>query len=136
MATSPRVAVAGFRRLLRSAKLVFRADAFALSQAREQLRSEFRKHAQVSDAVELQQLLRGIDEVDEMLRFNIVQGTRNDRGNFEVRLEQPEHQVTLASGHDDPHGVDIAPIDKALLGDSASVTVTKTKGSKGSSSKA
>jgi Complex 1 protein (LYR family) len=124
---------AGFRRLLRSAKVVFRGDSFALSQAREQLRAEFRRNAQVIDAGELQSLIRGINEVDEMLRFNIVQGSRNDRGNFEVRLENPEHQVTLASGHDDPHGVDIAPVDTAILGNPNSVKVTKTKGSKGSS---
>ncbi len=30
----------------------------------------------------LAELYKGIEEVDEMLKFNIVQGTLNNRGNF------------------------------------------------------
>jgi hypothetical protein len=30
----------------------------------------------------VEELYKGIEEVDEMLRFNIVQGKLNDRGNF------------------------------------------------------
>lgn len=121
--------LSGFRRLLRSAKFAFREDKFALSAATGQLKAEFRKHRAVSDPAELQQLLQGVGEVEEMLRFNIVQGKRNQRGNFEVALNEPEHQVTLSAGQDDPHGVDIAPIDQSVLGNPANVQVTKTKGS-------
>jgi len=125
---SSNAALTGFRRLIRSARVVFQADKFAQVQAREQLKSEFRKHRMVSDPAELGQLLRGIDEVDEMLRFNIVQGKRNDRGNFEVKLGEAEHQATIESGQDDPHGIDIAPVDTSVLG--SGVVVTKTKGSR------
>ena len=123
--------ISGFRRLLRSSRIVFKNDMFALLQARTQLKDEFRKNRQVNDPSELHKLIQGINEVDEMLRFNIVQGTRNERGNFEVKLEEPEHQVTLSSGKDDPHGVDITPIDQSILGDPSIVKITKTKGTKG-----
>lgn len=124
------VALGGFRRLLKSASVVFGGDAFALGQAKAQLREEFRRNRNVQDPGELQQLLQGIKEVDEMLRFNIVQGARNSRGNFEVKLAQPEHQVTIEAGQDRPHGVDIAPIDQSILGSPESVVVTRSKGSK------
>ena len=125
-------ALVGYRRLLRSARVVFRGDSFALRQAQLQLRDEFQKHREVREPAQLQQLLQGIDEVDELLRFNIVQGQRNERGNFEVRLEQPQHQATIMSAQDDPHGIDISPVDKSVLGDAGGgVQITKTKGHKG-----
>lgn len=124
------MALAGYRRLLKSAMAVFRGDAFALGQAKAQLKLEFRKNQSVRDAGELQQLLQGIMEVDEMLRFNIVQGARNNRGNYAVRLHEPEHLVTIQAEQGRPHGVDIAHIDKSILGDPNDVTVTKSTGSK------
>ena len=36
----------------------------------------------VKDSAVLIELHRGIEEIDEMLRFHIVQGKRNDKGNF------------------------------------------------------
>jgi hypothetical protein len=50
--------------------------------ARLQLREEFLKNKNVTDPHDLAQLMRGVEEVDEMLRFNIVQGTMNERGNY------------------------------------------------------
>ena len=75
-------ALNGYRRLLRSTKLVFKADVYALKQARIQLREEFIKNRHITNSSELKILLQGIDEVDEMLKFNIVQGKLNDRGNY------------------------------------------------------
>ena len=74
-------ALNGYRRLLRSTKLVFKSDVYALKQARIQLREEFIKNRHITNSSELKILLQGIDEVDEMLKFNIVQGKLNDRGN-------------------------------------------------------
>lgn len=75
-------ALNGYRRLLRSTKLVFKSDIYALKQARVQLREEFIKNKHITSSSELKLLLQGIDEVDEMLKFNIVQGKLNDRGNY------------------------------------------------------
>ena len=125
------VPLAGFRRLMRSAKLAFKGDAFALNQASLQLKDEFRKNAEVSDKNDLDDLYKGISEVDEMLRFNIVQGQMNEKGNYDVDLaSREEHQVVLESGKDLPHGVDISPIDQSSIGEADKVIMTKTKGSK------
>lgn len=43
---------------------------------------EFLKNKSVTDPDELNALLRGVDEVDEMLRFNVVQGALNENGNY------------------------------------------------------
>ena len=75
-------AINGYRRLLRSTRNVFKNDSYALKQARLQLKSEFIKNKNITNNNELVLLLQGIDEVDEMLRFNIVQGKLNDRGNY------------------------------------------------------
>ena len=73
-----------YRRLLKSAQAVFKADTYAMMQARAQLREEFLKNKNVSSPEELKALYQGVDEVDEMLRFNIVQGRLNSSGNYEV----------------------------------------------------
>jgi Complex 1 protein (LYR family) len=72
----------GYRRLLKSATMLFRRDQFALTNAKSELRLEFLKNKSVTDADELTALFRGIEEVDEMLRFNVVQGELNANGNY------------------------------------------------------
>ena len=74
----------GYRRLLKSARRVFRGDEFAMNQARLQLLEEFLRNRNVTDPKELAELQKGIEEADEMLRFSIVQGKLNERGNYEV----------------------------------------------------
>lgn len=73
-----------FRKLLRSANIVFKQDLFALNQAKITLKAEFLKNKNISDPIELDALLRGVEEVDEMLRFNIIQGSLNARGNYGI----------------------------------------------------
>ena len=75
-------AAAGYRRLLRVSRVVFKDHDVAIKGAREELRSIFYKNKDVTDQEELKKLLVGIDEVEEMLKFNIVQGERNERGNY------------------------------------------------------
>lgn len=89
---------------MRTAAAVFKQDTYALSQGKIKLREEFMKHKDVGDPSALSKphiitytlyfyiyyavlgdLYKGIEEVDEMLRFNIVQGTLNERGNFGKR---------------------------------------------------
>ncbi len=75
----------GYRRLLRSAHKAFAGDNYAIYSARLRLREEFFKNKDVANKEELAALVRGIDEVDEMLNFNIVQGVVNSRGNYGKR---------------------------------------------------
>lgn len=84
-----------------------------MSHARIALRDEFSKNRSVTDAAALTELFKGVDEVDEMLRFNIVQGKLNkEKGSFEVKLSNPEHKVTIEEAQNDPHGPTIERIDK------------------------
>lgn len=89
-------ALSGFRQLLKSSRYVFSGDSRAVAAARVQLRDEFLKNKDVSDAATLNDLYKGIQEVDEMLRFNIVQGERNERGNYGVKLTTENKVTTLA----------------------------------------
>ena len=75
-------AIQGYRRLLKSAKFAFKADKFAYIEARKELKTQFLKNKNISDKDEISHLLKGVDEIDEMLRFHIVQGTLNGRGNY------------------------------------------------------
>jgi hypothetical protein len=116
MASSSSIALAGFRKLLRTSRAAFRNDIKAISAARVQLKLEFLKNKDVSDEVELRELYKGILEVDEMLRFNIAQGTRTDRGNYAVELTE-ENQVVVDAGQENPHGQEIAPVDRSIIGE-------------------
>ncbi|EKU22921.1 hypothetical protein NGA_0427300 [Nannochloropsis gaditana CCMP526] len=81
----------GYRRLLRLRLRVFQGDQYAMDQARLQLRTEFNKHRHVQDHRELEGLVAGIREVEEMFSENIVQGRLNEAGNYEVRLRPEVH---------------------------------------------
>jgi len=119
-------AVRGFRKLLKTACVVFKDDNDAIEAARETLKEEFRKQAHVVDKKELEQMFAGIEEVEEMLRFNIVQGRMNERGNFDVDLSREETQAVLDSGKNLPQGVEFAPVDPSALGVAGMIKITKT----------
>ena len=90
----------GYRKLLRSISVAFKSDNYAITMAKKQLKSEFLKNALVQDTKTIQVLslyidvyyinkllYRDIDEIEEMLRFNIVQGKRNkSEGNFGINF--------------------------------------------------
>ncbi len=93
MAAATRAAVlGGYRRLLRSSRALFQGDALALAAARAELRAQFAAQRAASEPQVLRELLRGIDEADELLRHNLVQGRINARGNVEVQLPAPPPQ--------------------------------------------
>ena len=121
-------AMRGFRKLLRTVSVVFKDDTHAIETARETLKEEFRKNASVSDPKQLEEMFAGIDEVDQMLRFNIVQGRMNERGNYQVDLSREETQTMLEAGKDLPLGVEFTPVDASAVGDPSLIKVTKTKG--------
>ena len=116
-----------YRQLMRSVRFAFKSDAHAVSMARLQLREEFSKNAAVTDAKQLAELFKGVDEGDEMRRFNIVQGTLNERGNYDVSLHSEGHQTTVAAGQDNAHGVDLQAMDKSVTGNADDVVVTTTR---------
>lgn len=75
-------ALSGYRRLLRSINFAFYGDIQAIKAAKLQIHEEFAKNRIIKDTQNLSELMNSINEVDEMLRFHIVQGKLNKRGNF------------------------------------------------------
>lgn len=74
------MSTSGYRRILRSINFAFRGDQLAIKMARKQLRAEFLKNA---TSTNMTQHMAELDELDEMLRFHIVQGKRSGNdGNF------------------------------------------------------
>jgi hypothetical protein len=118
--TLRRAVLGGYKRLMRAREVVFKEDARALLQSRVQLRTEFDKNRNLTEESEIEKLLKGVGEVEELLLCNVVQGKRNDRGNFEVKIE-PEHTVQK---HMRP-AQDVAK--EANQMQSGSVTVNKVK---------
>lgn len=72
----------GYRKLLRSANVAFQGDVTAMSLAKIKLRESFWENRNVSDNESLNQLAKDIDDIDEMLRFHIVQGVKENEGRF------------------------------------------------------
>jgi hypothetical protein len=75
-------AVHSYRRLLRSVQKAFGNDKYALKNARIELKKEFIKSKNVTNSDELDELYKGVEEVDEMLNFHLVQASLNQRGNY------------------------------------------------------
>ncbi len=73
---------AHYRRLLRSVKFAFAQDVKAVRMANLQLHEEFMKHRFVNDGTTLATLYKNAEEVDEMLRFYIVQAKKTAKGSF------------------------------------------------------
>ena len=73
------MSISGYRRLLRSIKVAFAGDHFAISQAKVQLKDAFLIN---KDAKRIESHLADIEDADTMLRFHIVQGKKSTRGNF------------------------------------------------------
>ncbi|KAG5177216.1 hypothetical protein JKP88DRAFT_170348 [Tribonema minus] len=72
MAMRSRV-MAGYRSLLRTRLVVFKDDDRAIRASKMKLKEEFMKNKNVTDANKLASLLKGIEEVQQMLLHNVVQ---------------------------------------------------------------
>ena len=81
----------GYRRLLRVSKATFHGDHYAQVEARKELRSQYALHAVVPDVTILQALVTDMDAVESMLKENIVQGRLNDKGRYQVDLNNPDN---------------------------------------------
>ena len=73
------MSIAGYRRLLRSIKVTFAGDHFAIAQATKVLKEEFYNNR---NSTNFESHLKDIEEADDMLRFHIVQAKKSERGNF------------------------------------------------------
>ena len=89
LTTTPNPAtLAAFRRLMRARAALFADDAYALDASRAKLREEFLAHCGVTDAGEIDELLKGAAEVEDLLRNNVVQGRQEEQeGAFKFKVK-------------------------------------------------
>ena len=87
--TTPNPAtLAAFRRLMRARAALFADDAYALDASRAKLRDEFLSHRGATDTGEIDELLAGAAEVEDLLRNNVVQGRRQEAsGAFKFKVK-------------------------------------------------
>ncbi|CAM9776443.1 unnamed protein product, partial [Ectocarpus fasciculatus] len=82
MASLRREVLGGYRRLMRIRVVAFKDDSTMLEASKQQLRIEFNKNKAVTDPSKIAGLIKGINEVEDMLKYNIAQARLNDRGNY------------------------------------------------------
>lgn len=105
MSLRPQV-LSGFRRLLRARRIPFASDPHALSESRKELKTQFMLQKDVTDNGQIIELLKGIDEVEEMLRTSIVQGTVSGeadetRVNVKIREDNKDGKTMCHSSRSD-----------------------------------
>ena len=89
LTTTPNPAtLAAFRRLMRARAALFADDAYALDASRTKLRDEFLQHRGCTDAGEIDELLAGAAEVEDLLVNNVVQGRQEEKeGAFKFKVK-------------------------------------------------
>ena len=95
MSIGSSVGLASYRGLLRAARTTFAGDAFALSEARHELRAQFEAGRGLAGEA-AQEALEAARDAEDFLRNNVSQASINDRGNFHVQLDDPQTTEKIA----------------------------------------
>ncbi|EEC05509.1 putative LYR motif-containing protein [Ixodes scapularis] len=85
-----------YKTLRRTIDQVFQGDTDTIRAAKIQVRQEFAKNAFEPDSAKIQELLKVAEEVDLVLRRDVVQAVRNEEGRYELQLK-PHHLHDNAS---------------------------------------
>ncbi|OWA54247.1 Telomerase Cajal body protein 1 [Hypsibius exemplaris] len=75
-----------YRTLLRTTQTVFGEDVEAVMKARVEIRSQIHAQRDVTDKAELEELILILRETDRVLRYGVLQGKLNERGNYQVTI--------------------------------------------------
>jgi O-methyltransferase involved in polyketide biosynthesis len=86
------LALAMFRKLLRTSSLVFKGDERAIDEARKEIKARFVKHTlwQEMDQEQFSKAMKDARECEQFLRENVLQGKRNERGNYEAVMRESD----------------------------------------------
>lgn len=74
-----------YRGLWRAANLAFEGDQYAINQAHNRIRTEYRTKI---DPSELSKKLQLAKDVSRLLRSNVVQGTKEEEAKFRLRFNK------------------------------------------------
>ena len=118
LTTTPNPAtLAAFRRLMRARAALFADDAYALDASRAKLRDEFKLHSGATDAGEIETLLAGAAEVEDLLRNNVVQGRQSqDSGAFQFKVKGASGEDEFAHRAEPVDDLEIALAEAELEG--------------------
>ncbi|GMH88565.1 hypothetical protein TrST_g11197 [Triparma strigata] len=112
--------LSGYRRLLRARLLPFSSDPHALSESRRELKTQFLLNKDITDSSQILELLKGIDEVETMLKSSIVQGKISERDS------KPVVEVKIREDNKDAMDVDQLNQLESLGGDLGGKEETKS----------
>ena len=97
--------------------LLFADDAYALDASRTKLRDEFLSHRGCTDAGEIDELLAGAAEVEDLLRNNVVQGRRQEAsGAFKFKVKGASGEDEFAHRAEPVDDLEIALAEAELEG--------------------
>ena len=118
MTTTPNPAtLAAFRRLMRARAALFADDAYALDASRTKLRDEFLQNRGCTDAGEIDELLAGAAEIEDLLRNNVVQGRRQEAsGAFKFKVKGSSNEDEFAHRAEPVDDLEIALAEAELEG--------------------
>ena len=118
LTTTPNPAtLAAFRRLMRARAALFADDAYALDASRTKLRDEFLLHRGATDAGEIDELLAGAAEVEDLLVNNVVQGRRQEAsGAFKFKVKGSSNEDEFAHRAEPVDDLEIALAEAELEG--------------------
>eukprot|EP00752_Nemacystus_decipiens_P005313 g4819.t1 len=68
-----------------------------LNASKEELRIQFNKNRGITDPSKIAVLIKGINEVEDMLKYNIAQARLNERGNYAVNVA-PKTPESVGAG--------------------------------------
>jgi hypothetical protein len=109
--------LAAFRRLMRARAALFADDAYALDASRAKLRDEFLAQRGCTDAGEIETLLAGAAEVEDLLVNNVVQGRQEEKeGAFKFKVKGASGEDEFAHRAEPVDDLEIALAEAELEG--------------------
>jgi hypothetical protein len=88
--------LSGLRRLHRAKRVAFASDPLAIRQSSIALKAEYVKNMHVTDPIQLEELIKGVKEVEDMLLNGIIQGKvvedENKKATVKVKIRKEHGQ--------------------------------------------
>ena len=102
---------------MRARAALFADDAYALDASRAKLRDEFLQNRGCTDAGEIDELLKGAAEVEDLLINNVVQGRQSqDSGAFKFKVKGSSNEDEFAHRAEPVDDLELALAEAELEG--------------------
>ncbi|XP_055346622.1 complex III assembly factor LYRM7-like [Paramacrobiotus metropolitanus] len=102
-----------YRQLLRTTDSVFGDDHYARCKAKDEIKDEIRKNREETDKEKVLELIKVAIQVDRVLRFGVLQGRLNDKGNYEVKFPAGFADIEGTTGTTTAQMLKKTPVEKS-----------------------